>query len=57
MMPMQPGDVYCTYADISQLSGEFGYRPRVGIAEGVTRLYDWFRIFYANKEGRSPDRP
>ena len=57
MMPMQPGDVYCTYADISQLSGEFGYRPRVGIAEGVARLYDWFRIFYANKEGRSPDRP
>ncbi len=57
MMPMQPGDVYCTYADISQLSGEFGYRPRVGIAEGVARLYDWFSIFYANKEGRSLDRP
>ena len=42
MLEMQPGDVYCTYADISRLQQDFGYRPSVGIEEGIRRFYDWF---------------
>ena len=46
MEEMQPGDVYCTYADVSCLQRDFGYRPSVGIDEGIERFYRWFRDFY-----------
>lgn len=42
MVGMQPGDVYCTYADITRLRRDFGYRPTVSIEEGVRRLYEWY---------------
>lgn len=47
MEDMQPGDVHCTYADVSHLQRDFHYRPSVGIDEGITRFYRWFRDFYA----------
>lgn len=43
MTDMQPGDVYCTYADTSRLQHDFGYRPTVGIDEGIRRFYEWFK--------------
>lgn len=43
MAGMQRGDVYCTYADTSRLEHDFGYRPAVGIREGISRFYDWYR--------------
>lgn len=46
MEGMQPGDVYCTYADVSRLQHDFGYRPSVGIDEGIGRFYQWFKNFY-----------
>ena len=46
MEEMQPGDVYCTYADVSRLQRDFGYCPSVGIDEGIERFYRWFRDFY-----------
>ena len=45
MEEMQPGDVYCTYADVSRLQRDFGYCPSVGIDEGIERFYRWFRDF------------
>ncbi len=39
---MQPGDVYCTYADTSRLRHDFGYSPSVDIDEGIRRFYDWY---------------
>lgn len=41
MEGMQPGDVYCTYADTSRLERDFHYRPAVTIQDGVKRFYDW----------------
>ncbi len=38
---MQPGDVYRTYADVSQLEKDFGYKPQTSIQEGIERFYDW----------------
>jgi UDP-glucuronate 4-epimerase len=45
-LPMQPGDVLATYADIDKLSASIGYRPQVSIEEGVSRFVDWYRGYY-----------
>jgi len=45
LLPMQPGDVPATYADVSSLA-ELGYRPKVGIAEGIERFVAWYRDDY-----------
>ncbi|MBP2858887.1 NAD-dependent epimerase [Dickeya oryzae] len=45
-MPMQAGDVYQTYADTSDLFAVTGYRPQVGVNEGVRAFVDWYRDFY-----------
>ncbi|HMY35604.1 MAG TPA: GDP-mannose 4,6-dehydratase, partial [bacterium] len=42
-MPNQPGDVQKTYADISKARHLLGYKPSVGIEEGVRRFVDYFR--------------
>jgi UDP-glucuronate 4-epimerase len=45
-LPMQPGDVPVTYADIDKLAGAIGYRPKTSIEEGVGRFVDWYRDYY-----------
>jgi UDP-glucuronate 4-epimerase len=42
-LPMQPGDVLCTYADIGKSRRMLGYAPEVGIEEGIGRFVEWFR--------------
>lgn len=42
-LPMQPGDVPRTFADVSRARAELGYDPQVGIAEGIDRFARWFR--------------
>jgi UDP-glucuronate 4-epimerase len=42
-LPMQPGDVLCTYADISKSRRMLGYAPEVEIEEGIERFVEWFR--------------
>lgn len=44
--PMQPGDVPRTWADTEALFQATGYRPQVGIEEGVKRFVEWYRGFY-----------
>ncbi len=46
MLPMQPGDVKATYADVSALVEAVGYRPTVSLEEGMARFVEWFRAFY-----------
>jgi UDP-glucuronate 4-epimerase len=41
-LPMQPGDVYATHADVSALEAATGYRPQVSIEEGVKRFVAWY---------------
>lgn len=45
-LPMQPGDVYQTYADSSSLSEEIGFTPGVSLEEGIKKTVDWFRSYY-----------
>ncbi|MGX9457576.1 NAD-dependent epimerase [Photobacterium damselae subsp. damselae] len=45
-MPMQPGDVYKTYADTSGLFEATGYKPQTPIKEGVENFVQWYRDFY-----------
>jgi len=42
LLPMQPGDVYQTYADTSKLERELGYKPRVMLREGIDRFVVWY---------------
>ena len=46
LLPMQPGDVPDTYADISNLISEFDYRPQTSIEEGVDKFVTWYRNYY-----------
>ena len=46
MMPMQPGDVESTNADMAELSLKFDYRPATDIREGLARFADWYREYY-----------
>jgi UDP-glucuronate 4-epimerase len=46
MLPMQPGDVKATCADVSALTEAVGYRPRVPLEEGMARFVAWYRGFY-----------
>jgi UDP-glucuronate 4-epimerase len=43
---MQPGDVYRTFADTSDLFRATGYTPQVDVKQGVKQLVDWFREYY-----------
>ncbi len=44
--PMQPGDVKATYADISAIQRDLGFRPTTPIDVGVPRFVAWYRDFY-----------
>jgi UDP-glucuronate 4-epimerase len=46
MLPLQPGDVKATYADVSALVAATGYRPKVSLEEGMALFVDWYRSFY-----------
>jgi UDP-glucuronate 4-epimerase len=47
MLPLQPGDVPATWADVSDLESDLGYKPGTSIQEGVDRFIQWYREFYA----------
>lgn len=49
MMPMQPGDVSRTWADVSALKDKYGYDPKVSIQEGVKEFVNWYRKYYNTK--------
>lgn len=46
--PMQPGDVYKTYADIDALSNAVGYKPTTDIDTGIKKYIQWFTKYYKN---------
>ncbi len=45
-LPMQKGDVYQTYADVSGLMNDFGFKPDTTIEEGLGRFTKWFLDYY-----------
>lgn len=46
MLPLQPGDVPATYADISPIRDGFGFTPRTEIREGIGNFVSWYRSYY-----------
>ncbi|WP_136526972.1 NAD-dependent epimerase [Geomonas ferrireducens] len=46
LLPIQPGDVPATYADVDDLMADVGFRPATSIEEGIGRFVQWYREFY-----------
>jgi len=46
MLPMQPGDVPATYADIDDLARDVGFRPATTIEDGIARFAKWYRAYH-----------
>lgn len=46
-LPMQPGDVYQTYADVEELVKDFGFQPKTTLKEGLTEFAKWYADFYS----------
>ena len=46
MLPMQAGDVPDTFADVSSLVNQVGYKPSTTVDEGVTKFVEWYRSYY-----------
>jgi UDP-glucuronate 4-epimerase len=46
LLPMQPGDVPATYADVDDLMREVGFKPSTAIADGISLFVDWYRSYH-----------
>ena len=46
LLPMQPGDVPTTYADVDDLVRDVDFRPSTPIEDGVRRFAAWYRSYY-----------
>ena len=46
LLPMQPGDVPDTDADVSAIVNDFDYRPSTTVEEGIARFVEWYRDYY-----------
>ncbi|MBE7016212.1 MAG: SDR family NAD(P)-dependent oxidoreductase [Ruminococcaceae bacterium] len=45
-LPMQPGDVYQTYADVDDLIKDFNFKPSTSLEEGLSKFAKWYKEFY-----------
>lgn len=48
-LPMQPGDVLATYANVDDLKTDVGFKPQTPIETGIARFVEWYREFYGPK--------
>lgn len=46
LLPMQPGDVFKTYADVSDLEKDFGFTPATSLEDGLRRFVQWYKKYY-----------
>ncbi len=46
MLPIQPGDVEKTWANVETLINDYDYRPNTSVTEGVKQFIDWYKMFY-----------
>ena len=46
LVPMQPGDVPVTYADVTDLERDFGFRPSTSLREGLRKFAQWYKSYY-----------
>ena len=47
MMPIQPGDVEKTWADVSELVRDYGYNPNTPVETGITKFVQWYQSYYS----------
>lgn len=47
LLPIQPGDVPATYADVTDLVENFNYKPQTSVKEGIKNFINWYRKFYS----------
>ena len=47
LLPMQPGDVPITYADVDELIVDTGFKPETSIEEGIKKFVDWYKGYYS----------
>ena len=45
-LPMQPGDVPATWADVDDLIKDFAYRPSMPVEEGIRNFITWYKHYY-----------
>lgn len=45
-LPMQPGDVYQTYADIEELKRDTGFAPKTKLSDGINKFVKWYKKYY-----------
>ncbi len=50
LLPMQSGDVYQTYADISDLQRDFGFAPKTSLDEGLDKFAKWYKEYYLEND-------
>lgn len=53
LLPMQPGDVPATYADIDELTADIGFRPETSIEDGILKFVDWYKAYYLKEPKES----
>jgi UDP-glucuronate 4-epimerase len=47
LLPLQPGDVLNTYADIKEISSDLNYTPSMSINEGILHFVNWYKKYYS----------
>lgn len=53
LVPMQPGDVPVTYADVTALEEDFGFKPQTTLREGLRKFAEWYQAYYQSLPNRS----
>ncbi len=46
VIPMQPGDVHVTFADITKAQAKLGYQPSTTLKDGLNKFVEWYRDYY-----------
>ncbi|MBI4684839.1 MAG: NAD-dependent epimerase [Nitrospirae bacterium] len=46
LLPIQPGDVPATFADVDDLMRDVGFKPSTSIEDGIKRFVDWYKVYY-----------
>jgi UDP-glucuronate 4-epimerase len=50
LLPIQPGDVPATYADVDDLIRDVGFKPSTSLEEGISKFVEWYEDYYCRKE-------
>lgn len=57
MLPLQPGDVPRTWADVDDFFKYTDFKPQVGVEEGIQNFIDWYKSYFLKEEQQSPVLP